>query len=103
MDKEITEHIIEIAALAGILVVGWLIGLPVRRRAAHAPTVPLVFLSPLVTPLAVLLLSAALLLLRPWLPDIAILGNDKLLGDWLAIWGGIVSLALLESHERNAA
>ena len=38
MDKEITEHLIELATLAGLLLVGWLIGLPLRRRAAQSLT-----------------------------------------------------------------
>jgi small-conductance mechanosensitive channel/CRP-like cAMP-binding protein len=96
MDKQLTEHIIELAALVGILVIGWLIGLPLRRRAARHPTPLGALLEPLATPLVVLLLSGLLRLTCDKLPKIATLGNDKLLTAWLAIWAVVTALALLE-------
>ncbi len=96
MDKQITEHIIELAVLAAILVIGWLIGLPLRRRAARHPTPLGALLEPLATPLVVLLLSALLRLAGDALPRFSALGNDKLLTAWLAIWAVVTALALLE-------
>ncbi len=96
MDKEITEHIIELAALAGILVIGWVIGLPLRRRAARALTPIGALLEPLVTPLVVLLLSGLLQLVQDKLPKISALGNDRMLAAWLVVWSVVTGLALLE-------
>ena len=96
MDKQITEHIIEIAVLAAILVAGWLIGLPLRRRAQRNPTPLGALLEPLATPLVVLLLSGLLRIADDKLPKISALGNDKLLTAWLAIWAVVTALALLE-------
>ncbi|MCX7008469.1 MAG: mechanosensitive ion channel family protein [Kiritimatiellaeota bacterium] len=96
MDKEITEHVIEIAVLAGILVIGWLLGLPLRRRAATSPTPLGALLEPLTTPLVVLVLSGLLRLACDKLPKISALGNDKLFDAWLAVWGVVTALALFE-------
>lgn len=96
MDKEITEHIIEIAVLAGLLAIGWMIGLPLRRRAAKLLTPLGAFLEPLATPLVVLILSGLLRLACDKLPKISALGNDKLFDAWLAVWAVVTALALLE-------
>jgi len=96
MDKDITEHILEIATLAGILLVGWLIGLPLRRRAAQSPTPLGALFEPLATPLVVLVFSGILKLVEDKLPKISALGNDKLLDAWLAVWAVVTALALFE-------
>ena len=100
MDKEIaehiTEHIIELAALAGILFCGWLIGLPLRRRAGQSSKPMGALLEPLATPLVVLLLSGLLKLIEDKLPKLSALGNERLLKVWLAVWCVVTALALLE-------
>ena len=95
-NKEIAEHIIEIAVLLAILAIGWLIGLPLRKRAQRHPTPLGALLEPLATPLVILLLSGLLRLASDQLPKISALGNDKLLTAWLAIWAVVTALALLE-------
>lgn len=95
-NKEIAEHIIEITVLVAILAIGWLLGLPLRKRAQRHPTPLGALLEPLVTPLVVLLLSGLLRLAGDALPKISALGNDKLLTAWLAIWAVVTALALLE-------
>ena len=96
MNKEITEHLIEIAVLAGILAIGWLIGLPLRRRAAKSPTPLGALFEPFATPFVVLVLSGLLKLIEDKLPQISALGNDKLLTVWLTIWTVVAGLALFE-------
>lgn len=96
MDKQIAEHIVEITVLAVILGIGWLIGLPLRRRAAKAPTPLGALLEPLATPLVVLLLSALLKFVSGQLPKISAVGNDALLGTWLTAWAVVTALAALE-------
>ena len=93
---EITEHIIEIGALAGLLLSGWMFGLPLRRRAQKMSSPLGVLLEPLATPLVVLALSGILHLISEQLPKLSTLGNDKLLKTWLAVWGVVTVLALGE-------
>ena len=88
-NKEITEHIIEIGALAAILLIGWMIGLPLRRRARKMSSPLGVLLEPLATPLVVLALSGVLHLISEQLPKLSALGNDKLLKTWLAVFPSI--------------
>ncbi|TAN37353.1 MAG: mechanosensitive ion channel [Verrucomicrobia bacterium] len=96
MDKEIAAHLVEIAALTLMLVIGWLGGLPLRRRAAHSPSPLGALLEPLATPLAVLVLSVLLKFAGDQLPKISALGNDALLDAWLAVWVVVTALAALE-------
>jgi small-conductance mechanosensitive channel/CRP-like cAMP-binding protein len=96
MDKGITEHIIEIGALAGLLVVGWLVGLPLRRRAAKMASPLGALLEPLATPLVVLALAGVLRLIADKLPQLSALGNDQLLKIWLAVWAVVTVLAFCE-------
>ena len=96
MDKQITEHIAEIAGLAIILLISWVLSTPLRQRAAKSPHPWAAFLGPLATPLLVLLLSVGLKLIGAWWPDFVMLKNDRLLTTWLDIWVVVSALAILE-------
>lgn len=91
MDKALTEHLAELAVLMILLAAGWLIGLPVRRRAAKSPTPAGALLEPLATPLIVLLLSALLKFAGGPAFDNAVLWSA-----WLAAWTVVTTLAALE-------
>lgn len=96
MDNVITGHITEITMLIAILALGWLIGLPLRRRAAKSATPLGALLEPLSTPLAVLLFSVLLKFIRERLPEFSTICNRTLLDTWLTVWMVVTILAASE-------